>query len=493
MAQALHPRALSYYDIIVSYYDVNQSSGPIGRQEGDTKLNMMVDAQKISSLQDDLKKRGVKYVIGAYVDIHGAQKAKVVPVDHLTQMASGSERYTGYALDGLGQAPNEDELVSIPDLGRIIQLPWEKKLAWAPADLGFQGKPYPLSTRVALKSVLAQAEAMGYGLNLGIECEIFLLRQKEDGSLETPVPDDKLVKPCYDVRSFVDNFSWLDKMATTINDLGWDLYSFDHEDACGQFEFDFQYSDALTMCDRLTFFRMMAKQYAKEEGLIATMMPKPFADRTGNGAHFNVSLSDISTGKNVFARAPKDDPRGLGLTETGYHFIGGVLRHGRALCAAFAPTVNSYKRLIRQGAMATYSWAPVFNSYGSNNRTNSVRVPAGGGRCESRNADGAVNPYLAAALMLAAGLEGVRERIDPGKPNEDNLYDLSEVERQKRGIVFLPQTLQEAVEAFAADPLVEKTLGTALRDEFVRYKTEEWNAYHLTVSPWEIERYSHLF
>jgi glutamine synthetase len=447
----------------------------------------------IRAVQDDLRGKGVKYVIGAYVDIHGAQKAKVVPLDHLPQMAAGSERYTGYALDGLGQAPNEDELASVPDLSRVIPLPWESKLAWAPADLTFRGKPYPLSTRVALKNVLKQAEAMGFGFNLGIECEIFLLRQAADGSLHTPVADDKLVKPCYDVRGFVDNFSWLDKVATTINDLGWDLYSFDHEDANGQFEFDFQYADALTTCDRLTFFRMMAKHYAKEEGLIATMMPKPFADRTGNGAHFNMSLSDAETGRNLFACAPGDDPRGLGLTETGYHFIGGVLRHGRALCAAFAPTVNSYKRLVRQGAMAGFSWAPVFNSYGSNNRTNSVRVPAGGGRCESRNADGAVNPYLAAALVLAAGLEGVRERIDPGAPNEDNLYELSDAERKERGIEFLPQTLQEAVDAFAADPLVEATLGAGLRDEFIRYKREEWNAYHLTVSPWEIERYSHLF
>ncbi|CAA2145245.1 type III glutamate--ammonia ligase [Methylobacterium bullatum] len=447
----------------------------------------------IAKLQDDLRAKGVKYVIGAYVDIHGAQKAKVVPVDHLPQMAAGSERYTGYALDGLGQAPNEDELASVPDFSQLIQLPWESKLAWCPADLTFQGQPYPLSTRVALKTVLKDAEAMGFGFNLGIECEIFLLKQEADGSLHTPIPDDKLVKPCYDVRGFVDNFTWLDKVATTINDLGWDLYSFDHEDACGQFEFDFNYADALTMCDRLTFFRMMAKHYAKEEGLIATMMPKPFADRTGNGAHFNMSLSDKETGKNAFACDPSADPRGLGLTETGYHFIGGVLKHGRALCAAFAPTVNSYKRLVRQGSMAGFSWAPVFNSYGSNNRTNSVRVPAGGGRCESRNADGAVNPYLAAALVLAAGLEGVRERIDPGAPNEDNLYDLTDAQRAERSIEFLPQTLAEAVDAFAADPLVEKTLGKALRDEFIRYKRAEWEEYHLTVSAWEIERYSHLF
>jgi len=453
----------------------------------------MKSKQEVAAIQQKLQDQGVKYCIGAYVDIHGIPKAKVVPIDHLPQMAAGSERYTGYALDGLGQAPSDDELNSVPDLDQIIQLPWEPKIAWMPADNHFQGKPYALNTRVALKNVLAQAAEMGFGLNLGIECEIYLLKQNADGSLSVPNPDDKLNKACYDVRGFVDSFPWLDKMATAINGLGWDLYSFDHEDANGQFEFDFNYSDALTMCDRFTFFRFMAKHYAKEEGLLATMMPKPFADKTGTGAHFNMSLYDLETGKNLFACDPKDDPRGLGLTTLGYQFIAGILKHGPALCAAFAPTVNSYKRLVRRGAMSYFSWAPVFNSYGSNNRTNSVRVPMGGGRCESRNADGAVNPYLAATLALAAGLEGIREGLEPGKPNEDNLYDMNDAQRQARGIEFLPQTLQEAVAAFAADPLVEKTLGKELRDEFIKYKTEEWETYHLTVSQWEIDRYSYMF
>jgi glutamine synthetase len=454
----------------------------------------MYVGDKIKQMQEELRAKGVKYCIGAYVDIHGVPKAKVVPLDHLEHMAHGSELYTGYALDGLGQAPNDDEIASVPDLGHIIQLPWEPKLAWMPADVTFKGKPYPLSTRVALKNVLKQAAELGFGFNLGIECEVFVLKQNGDSRLEVPNPDDKLTKPCYDLRPFLDNFTWLDKVATCINDLGWDLYSFDHEDANGQYEFDFRYADALTTCDRYIFFRYMTKHYAKEEGLVATMMPKPFADKTGCGAHFNMSLYDLDSGSNLFAtRSPEEDPRGLGLTELGYHFIGGILRHGRGLCATFAPTVNSYKRLVRQGAMSTFSWAPVFNSYGSNNRTNSVRVPMGGGRCESRNADGAVNPYLAATLVLAAGLEGIRQKIDPGDPNDDNLYTISEAERNARNIEFLPQTLQEAVASFAADPLMEETLGKELRDEFITYKTNEWESYHLSISQWEVERYSHLF
>ncbi|MGB1799928.1 MAG: type III glutamate--ammonia ligase [Gammaproteobacteria bacterium] len=449
--------------------------------------------EEIKRIQQELKDKGIRYCIGAYVDIHGVPKGKVVPIDHLLHMAHGSELYTGYALDGLGQAPNDDEIASVPDLNHIIQCPWEPKLAWMPADNSFKGEPYQLNTRVALKQQMQAAAELGFGFNLGIECEVFLLKKNDDGSLSVPHADDKLTKPCYDVRGFLDNFNWLDRMANTINELGWDLYSFDHEDANGQFEFDFSYADALTMCDRFIFFRELAKRFAMEEDLIATFMPKPYKDKTGNGAHFNMSLFDLESNNNVFACDPNDDPRGLGLTETGYYFIGGILKHGRALCAAFAPTVNSYKRLVRQGAMSYFSWAPVFNSYGSNNRTNSVRVPMGGGRCESRNADGSVNPYLAATLALAAGLEGIREKIDPGNPQEDNLYELTDEERLQRGIEFLPQTLAEAVQAFADDPLIEATLGKELKDEFILYKTEEWEEYHQSISAWEIERYSHLF
>lgn len=449
--------------------------------------------EEILAIQEELKRKGIKYCMGAYVDIHGLPKGKVVPIDHLLHMAHGSELYTGYALDGLGQAPNDDEIASVPDLDNITQVPWEPTLAWIPADNTFKGKAYPLSTRVALKQQLAKAAELGFGFNLGIECEVFLLKQEEDGRLTVPHKEDKLTKPCYDLRGFMDNYSWLDRMATTINDLGWDLYSFDHEDAHGQFEFDFAFSDALVMADRFIFFRELAKRYAKQDDLIATLMPKPYKDKTGNGAHFNMSLRDLETGENLFACDPADDPRGLGLTEMGYHFIGGILKHGRALCAVFAPTVNSYKRLVRQGAMSYFTWAPVFNSFGSNNRTNSVRVPMGGGRFESRNADGAVNPYLAAALALAAGLEGIREKIDPGTTQEDNLYDVGEDERSARGIEFLPQTLQEAVQAFADDPFIEEILGKELRDEFVKYKSIEWEEYHQTVSRWEIERYSHMF
>jgi glutamine synthetase len=453
----------------------------------------MKSTEELIRLRDELKAKGVKYCVGAYVDIHGVPKGKFVPIDHFVHFAEGSELYTGYALDGLGQKPNDDEIASVPDLDRGCILPWNKEVAFYPADNTFKGEPYEVNTRVALKKVLAEAEAMGFGLNLGIECEVYILRLTKEGKLEVPNDDDDLVKACYDVKRFLDRYTWLDKVSTTINDLGWDLYSLDHEDANSQFEFDFKYADALTMCDRFVFFRMMAKQYASEEGLIATFMPKPFADKTGTGAHFNMSLYDPATGANLFARDPADDPRGHGLTELAYQFIAGVLKHGPALCAAFAPTVNSYKRLVRRGLMAYYSWAPVFNSYGRNNRTNALRVPMGGGRVESRNADAACNPYLAAALVLAAGLEGIREGLDPGLAQEDNLYEYTPEQLAAAGIQELPRTLDEAVKAFADDPFVTKVLGQELRDEFIAYKSEEWRQYHQTVSQWEIDRYARLF
>lgn len=455
-------------------------------------MNLRSEAE-LEGIKQELISKGVKYCVGAYVDLHGVPKGKVVPIGHFTDFARGSELYTGYALDGLGQSPNDDEIASVPDLTRGVQLPWQPEVMWYPADLSFHGEPYQVSTRVVFGRVLQQAAEMGYNFNLGIECEVYFLKL-ENGKLLVPNPDDDLMKSCYDVKRFFDAYGLIDRIATTINELGWDLYSFDHEDGNSQFEFDFKFADGLTMADRYIFFRYMAKKFAADEGLLATFMPKPFADKTGNGAHFNMSLADRDSGANLFKAAPgSEDKYGLGLTPLGYSFIAGILRHGRALCAAFAPTVNSYKRLIRRGAMGYYSWAPVFNSFGTNNRTNSVRVPMGGGRCESRNADSACNPYLAGALVLAAGLEGVREGLDPGKPQTENLYEFSDTDLAARGVQPLPKTLGEAVQAFEEDEFTERVLGSALKQEFITYKRAEWEEYHQTVSQWEIDKYARLY
>src|SRR5581483_5772697 len=296
--------------------------------------------EEIAQIKQTLIGRGVKYCLGAYVDIHGCPKGKVVPIAHFEDFARGSELYTGYALDGLGQSPNDDEICSMPDLDAITQLPWQPEVAWMPADNHFKGEPYEINTRVALKRVLREAEEMGFVFNVGIECEVYVVEQSEDGRLLIPNPDDNLIKSCYDVKRFFDAFPFLDAMVSTMNGLGWDVYSFDHEDGNSQFEFDFKYADALTMADRYILFRYMAKKIAADHGMLATFMPKPFADKTGNGAHFNMSLADKTTGINLFKAKHDKDARGLGLSQLGYSFIAGIIKHGRALCAAFAPTVN---------------------------------------------------------------------------------------------------------------------------------------------------------
>jgi glutamine synthetase len=362
---------------------------------------------------------------------------------------------------------------------------------WFASDLYLKGKPFNACCRGILKKVLAEAAAMGFGFNLGIETEFFMLKETADGK-PVPISDrDVLDKPCYDIQGLLDNYTWVTEIVEAMNQMGWDVYSFDHEDGNGQFETDFAYCDALKMADRLVFFRLMVKEIARKHGFFATFMPKPFADRTGSGAHYNMSLADLETGKNLFAEA--DDPRGCGLSKLGYQFIAGILRHAPAICATIAPTVNSYKRLIARGSMSGFTWAPVYICYGNNNRTNMLRIPLAGGRVECRAADIASNPYLGAAMLLAAGLEGIREGLDPGEPHTENMYKHSLADLQQMGISCLPRNLEGAIAAFAADPLSEKVMGSLMYKTYIDFKTQEWDAYHNHVSDWEIQRYLKFF
>lgn len=449
---------------------------------------------RVKAKLDELEASGVRYAMACYVDIHGVPKAKCVPLAHFADMCAGSELFTGYALDGLGQEPQDDEISAIPDLDRGFQIPWRKDIAWFPADNYFHAEPYALNTRVVLQKALDEARRAGYTFNLGIEAEVYLLKLDESGRLIVPNDNDNLNKSCYDVQRFMEALPFTDRMASLMNELGWDVYSFDHEDGQSQFEFDFNYADALTTCDRYTFFRFMAKKVAAELGLAAVFMPKPFASLTGSGAHFNMSLADERTGENLFVpSSPSEDKHDCKLSRLGYQFIGGLIAHGMANCVAFAPTVNSYKRLIRKGHMSYYSWAPVFNSYGGNNRSNMLRVPMNGGRVECRGADASCNPYLAASLALSAGLQGIRDSVDPGPPHHENMYEYTPAQLAEIGVSELPRNLSEAVAAFARDPFVERVLGPGLRDEFIRYKTEEWESYHQSVSQWEVDRYARFF
>ena len=446
---------------------------------------------ELLALKAELESHGVKYALASFVDIHGMCKAKAVPLSHFGQMMAGSELFTGAALDGVPQAISDEEVSAHPDPTSMTILPWKPEVAWFASDLYLEGKPFDACCRGILKQVLADAAAMGFTFNLGIETEFFILKEGADGKA-VPISDrDTLDKPCYDVQGLLDNYAWVTEIVEAMNQLGWDVYSFDHEDGNGQFETDFAYCDALKMADRLVFFRLMAKEIARKHGYFVTFMPKPFANRTGSGAHYNMSLADIKTGENLFDDA--DDPRGCKLSSLGYQFIAGVLRHAPAICATIAPTVNSYKRLVPRGSMSGFTWAPIYICYGNNNRTNMLRIPLAGGRVECRAADIASNPYLGAAMMLAAGLEGIREGLDPGAPHTENMYEYAIDEIKAKGIECLPRSLGEAISAFAADPLSQKVMGTLMYQTYIDYKTQEWESFQTHVSEWEIDRYLKFF
>ncbi|PSB35706.1 type III glutamate--ammonia ligase [Stenomitos frigidus] len=445
----------------------------------------------LQELKLALKEKGVKYAIASFVDIHGMCKAKMVPLTHFEQMMQGSELFTGAALDGVPQEINDEEVATMPDPASATVLPWNSEMAWFASDLYVGGKPFEACCRSILKNALKQAADMGFQFNLGIETEFFILKEGEDGKA-APVSDrDILAKPCYDLQGLLDNYAWVDEIVQAMNHLGWDVYSFDHEDGNGQFETDFTYCDALTMADRLTFFRLMVKEIARKHGYFASFMPKPFADRTGSGAHYNMSLADLKTGQNVFVN--ESDPRGCKLSTLGYQFIAGILKHAPAICAVIAPTVNSYKRLVAQGSMSGFTWAPVYICYGNNNRTNMLRIPLAGGRVECRAADISSNLYLGAAMILTAGLEGIREGLDPGEPHAENMYKYSKAELKTMGIQTLPRTLGDAIESFAADPLGEQVMGSLMYQTYIDFKSQEWQEYHTHVSDWEIQRYLKFF
>lgn len=440
--------------------------------------------------REELKAAGIRYCLAAYTDVHGVGKAKAVPIDHFGSMMRGSELFTGAALDGLGQGPADDELSIRPDLNRIVELPWMKGFAWAPGHLYYHQEPWPMCSRNVLQRAVDRAAAMGYVFNLGIETEFYLVRRR-DGGIIPANPRDVLAKAAYDIVDLLENMPFMDEVVGYMNHLGWDVHSFDHEDSNSQYEFDFSYTDVMSMADRQTLWRMMMKEVARKHGFDVTLMPKPYANRTGTGAHFNMSLADTKTGDNLFA--DPDDPRGCGVSKLAYQFIAGVLAHAPALTAVAAPTVNSYKRLVKSGSMTGFTWAPIFRSYGGNNRTHMLRIPLTSPRLESRAVDATSNPYLAAAAYLQAGLDGVEKNLDPGEPRRENMYVLSDAELEARGVKTLPRTLLEAVEAFDADPLMETAFGPDLKRSYVELKSNEWWDYHNSISQWEIDRYLTFF
>ena len=447
------------------------------------------DPAVLERTRERLRSDGVEYCMATYADGHGIAKCKTVPLDHFEAMMHGSELFTGAALDMLGQSPADDELAVWPDPNAIVQLPWRPNVAFAPGNLYLHDEPYPMCPRTVLTRQAERAREQGFVFNLGIETEFFFVRTDELGRPEPWNPRDTLEKPCYDAVGMLESLHFLEEMVGNMNALGWDVHSFDHEDGNGQYEFDFSYTDAVAMADRFMLFRMMAKEVARSHGYEATFMPKPWSDRTGGGAHFNMSLGALDRGDNLFAPGPDGDPHACGISPLGYQFLAGILAHAPAIVAVTCPTVNSYKRLIRRGAMSGSTWAPVFISYGRNNRTHMLRVPTKSPRVESRAVDASVNAYLGAALVLAAGLEGIERELDPGAPIDLDMYAQSEQQIAGLGVKLLPRTLSEAIDAFEADPLTLEVFGPDLHQAYIDFKRAEWEDFHNTVTQWEWERY----
>ena len=384
-------------------------------------------------------------------------------------------------------------MIAVPDPASYTLAPWQPGLAVLQCDIAVEGELWPYSPRVILKRMLKRAEERGLVYKVGCEAEYSLVRRTPDGGIEVADPLDVSEAPCYDAKGLTRMYDHLTTISKYMNRLGWANYANDHEDANGQFEQNFAYADALTSADRLIFFRYMVHTVAHQAGMAATFMPKPFANLTGNGLHFHSSLWDPG-GAELFA--DPDDPRGLGLSKMAYQYIGGLIDHATALVGVTCPTVNSYKRMGVGAPLSGATWAPAYATYGGNNRTQMLRVPEGG-RVENRACDGSANPYLAMAVQLAAGLDGIDQGLDPGEPNVDNLYVLPAEEIHARGIRSMPPTLLHAMDELVQDDVLRDALGKTpdgdYLDYFAKVKREEFQAWHSVVSDWEVEHYLTLF
>jgi glutamine synthetase len=438
---------------------------------------------------------GIEFVFAQFVDMNGKPSAKLVPITNWDNMVSEGAGFAGFAAGPIGQTPASPDMMAVPDLDSYTPVPFKPGLARFACDITVEGEEWPYCPRTILRRQLERAKGLGYTLKVGMELEFFLLREKDDGGIELADPLDRLDQPCYDMKGLTRQYDFLSTLSTYVNQLGWGSYANDHEDANGQFESNFEFADALTTADRAIFFRYMVHAMAQERGMLATFMPKPFSHLTGNGGHFHMSLWDADGERDLFG--DDDDSNGLGLSKLGYHFTGGLKKHAAAYIAVTAPTVNSYKRLTTTAGTPTSgaTWSPIFITHGANNRTQMLRLP--GGHVEDRTVDGSCNPYLAMAVILAAGLDGIENEIDPGPHNDENLYELSADQLRERGIELLPANLLDATRNLEQDDVLRSALGNTGTEDYIDYyvktKQEEWNAYHEQVTPWEVQRYLTLF
>ena len=423
-------------------------------------------------LAEVAKERKIKYFLISYTDLLGTQRAKLVPAEAIGGMARNGAGFAGFAT-WLDMTPADPDILAIPDPDSLIQLPWKPEVGWLAADPWMAGKPVEQAPRNVLKRLIATAADRNFQLKSGVECEFFLI--SPDGENIGDI-SDRQTKPCYDQTALMRRYEVISEICDGMLQLGWNPYQNDHEDANGQFEMNWDYSDALITADRHAFFKYMVKSIAEKHQLRATFMPKPFSRLTGNGCHIHLSL--WKGNRNLF----EDEKGELGISSIGYAFMGGIIHSADALAAILNPTVNSYKRINAPRTLSGATWSPNTVTFSGNNRTHMIRIPDAG-RFELRLADGAANPYAMQAAILAAGLDGIQSNRDPGKRLDINMYTDGHLVRD---VKKLPLNLLDALRALEGSKLLGDSLGEYV-PAYLKLKHEEWNDFSRHLTQWERE------
>ena len=433
---------------------------------------MAVDLRKFA------EDKNVKYFMISYTDLFGGQRAKLVPTQAIKEMQYEGAGFAGFSTY-LDLTPAHPDMLAIPDTNAVIQLPWKRDVAWVPGNLMMNGATVDQAPRNVLNTLINRAASEGLHVKTGIEAEFFLLTQQGD-----QISDDRdtAIKPCYDQQAIMRRYDVIAEICDHMLELGWGPYQNDHEDANGQFEMNWEFDDVLNTADKHSFFKFMTKSVAEKHGLKATFMPKPIEGLTGNGCHAHISVWDApgnASKTNIFA----DDTKELGLSDKGRNFLGGIMKHASGMAAITNPSVNSYKRINAPRTASGATWAPNTVTWSGNNRTHMVRVP-GPGRFELRLPDGATNPYLLQAVILAAGLNGIKNNADPGKRYDIDMYADG---HKIKGAPKLPLNMLDAIREFDKDKNLKSALGEEFSAAYISLKLKEWNSFTAHFSSWERE------
>ena len=414
------------------------------------------------------KQKKIKYFLISFVDLFGILRSKLVPAQAIGEMQKNGAGFAGFAT-WLDMTPADSDMFGVPDPDSLIQLPWNKEIGWLASDLYMDGRPVKASPRVMLKEQIKKLSKKKLQMKSGVECEYFLI--SEDGS-SIADPRDTQSKPCYDQSALMRRYELIKEICDSMIQMGWKPYQNDHEDANGQFEMNWDYTDALVTADRHVFFKYMVKTLAEKHGLRATFMPKPFHNLTGNGCHAHVS---VWNGKDNKFLDKKDK---LGLSKLAYNFLGGLIKNAQPLSAFFNPTINSYRRINAPPTKSGATWSPSSISYTGNNRTHMIRIPDKG-RFELRLMDGAANPYLLQAGILAAGLEGLDKKINPGKPLFCNMYT---DHKKYPKLPKLPNDINQALSMLQKSKSFSDAFGSDVINSYIKLKKIEINDFKTKAS-----------